>query len=189
MPVIVAAQGSIAEPVKVTAVDGKVFERSFGLQYVGRIDRLKISCSSEYDCKPGNESVKLDISGEVRGARAVLNEKSFSVPEAKSVELSVDIHGDSRLVMKFEGGAPSTLTVRHAQGVTETVDLNALVGEIGDGSGLWGGVYWVQVNAPRTDGGPNPRRTGMRPASLVMAQVLAPLSGAPAPGGPGTVRR
>ena len=41
---------------------------------------------------------------------------------------------------------------------TDQVDLNGLVAEATDGSGQWAGLYWVQVNVPRTDGGPSPNR-------------------------------
>jgi hypothetical protein len=68
---------------------------------------------------------------------------------------------------------------------TDQIDLNGLVAEATDGSGQWGGRYWVQVNAPRTDGGPSPQRGGLAPASMLMAQVLMPGSSAPSQGGQG----
>jgi hypothetical protein len=73
---------------------------------------------------------------------------------------------------------------------TDQVDLNGLLAQAPDGSGQWASVYWVQVNAPRTDGGTSPKRSGLTPASMLMAQLLTPASSAPGGvGGPGRVKR
>ncbi len=59
---------------------------------------------------------------------------------------------------------------------TDQVDLNGLITESTDGSGRWAGLFWIQVNAPRTDGASAARRGSLPPASFVMGQLLVPLS-------------
>jgi hypothetical protein len=71
---------------------------------------------------------------------------------------------------------------------TDQIDLNGWLIPATAGSGSWVGLYFVQVNAPHTDGTPRPRPVGtLPPASMGMNQLLVPLgSSAPGPGpGPG----
>jgi hypothetical protein len=74
---------------------------------------------------------------------------------------------------------------------TDQVDLNGNLMELPDGT--LGFIYFVQVNAPRTDGGssPDPRapRAGLKPASMQLGQVLVPGDQGSSPGTNPGVRR